>query len=79
MELLRSGDVTELSLDHDLGFGFPKDQERSGEDVITWLEQSLLAKTWHGDLPSIYVHSGNAVARVRMELAIESLHARVST
>lgn len=40
IEFLRSGEVEEISLDHDLGLATP-DSERTGNDVLVWLEKAV--------------------------------------
>jgi hypothetical protein len=71
IELLRGGEVEELSLDHDLGLDVGE-QERTGYDVLLWLEQEVEAGR---ALPPavMRVHSGNVGAVTRMEQAIESI------
>lgn len=66
--LLATGEVTDLSLDHDLG----DDARGTGYDVITWLEEQVAT----GDFlpPAISVHSANTAARQRMEAGIASIH-----
>lgn len=66
--LLQTGDVTELSLDHDLG----DDTRGTGYDVLTWLEQVAFDGTLR--MPEISIHSANAVGRQRMAAAIQSIH-----
>jgi hypothetical protein len=67
IDLLKLGDVEELSLDHDLG----DDQRGTGYDVLTWIEEAVAL---HGfKPPGISVHSANPAARVRMESAIASI------
>lgn len=62
--LLKTGQVTELSLDHDLG----DDARGTGYTVLLWLEEQVVA---HGIPPPIVrVHSANPPARRRMEAAI---------
>lgn len=65
--LLEGGHVEALSLDHDLG-----DDVRTGYDVLLWLEEAVATRGFVP--PSIAIHSANAGARRRMELAIESIH-----
>ena len=68
--LLRTGIVTEISLDHDLG-----DSKLCGEgyDVLLWIEEQV-AK--HGIVPPMmHVHTSNIPARDRMLLAIQSINA----
>ena len=70
--LLRGGEVEELSLDHDLGPD-PSGRERTGYEVLVWLEGEVAAGRWLGRLPGIAVHSGNPVGRARMERAAEAI------
>ncbi len=68
IKMLRSGRVTHLSLDHDLGF---EDTIGTGYDVLLWLEEQVML---HGFTPpEITVHSANAGARPKMEQAIEAI------
>lgn len=66
--LLQTGQVTELSLDHDLG----DDAHGTGYTVLLWLEEQVAL---HGMLPPhIQVHSANSSARLKMEAAIEAIN-----
>ncbi len=68
--LLETGQVADLSLDHDLG----DDARGTGYDVLPWIENAVVE---HGFLPPrITIHSANPVARARMEAAIESIKMR---
>ncbi|SAL07795.1 hypothetical protein AWB81_08303 [Caballeronia arationis] len=71
--LLDSGNVEEISLDHDLG-----DYERgTGYDVILWIEEAVALRGFWP--PKIFVHSANSSAREKMEagvLATERLVAK---
>ena len=67
IELLKTGQVTEISLDHDLG----DDDHGTGYDVILWIEEAVA--TMHFTPPHITVHSANSSARQKMELGIESI------
>jgi hypothetical protein len=71
IDLLRGGEVEEISLDHDLGLDVgPK--ERTGYDVLLWLEAEVAAGRKRP--PAVMtVHSGNVGAVKRMEQAIESI------
>lgn len=61
---LKTGKVSEISLDHDLG----DDQRGTGYDVILWIEEEVII---HGLTPPyIKVHSANSSARDKMELGI---------
>jgi hypothetical protein len=75
IELLMTGDVTELSLDHDLGL-IVAERERTGYDVLLWLEQEVAG----GRTPpsAMSVHSANPVARRRMLQAIEAIQRMAS-
>jgi len=71
IQLLETGIVAFISLDHDLGlennlFG----EERSGYTVAKWIEQ----KAYEGKLPKLSwsIHSANPVGRNRMEHALKN-------
>jgi hypothetical protein len=64
--LLEAGEVEELSLDHDLG-----DDVRTGYDVLIWIEEAVAVRGFTP--PTITIHSANAGARPRMELAVASI------
>ena len=64
---LRTGEVTELSLDHDLG----DDLRGTGYDVLLWIEKEVREKNFTP--PVMQVHSANGSARQRMEAAIASI------
>jgi hypothetical protein len=72
IELLNSGEVEEISLDHDLGLATPE-SEPTGYDVLVWLEQAIATEAWTYPVPTIHVHSANPVGWRRMEQAIESI------
>lgn len=68
IELLKTGNVEALSLDHDLG----DDQRGTGYDVLVWLEKHVA----RGELlppATLKVHSVNVSARTKMEQAIDSI------
>lgn len=65
--LLETGDVIELSLDHDLG----DDQRGTGYDVLLWIERRVACDGFTP--PVLRVHSANPAARVRMQAAIEAI------
>ncbi|QQR43933.1 hypothetical protein JKA73_33840 [Myxococcus xanthus] len=64
ISLLASGQVTELSLDHDLG----DDTHGTGYDVLLWLEEAVATRGFVP--PRVQVHSANSSARQKMTLAI---------
>jgi hypothetical protein len=65
--LLKTGEVTHLSLDHDLG----DDEHGTGYEVILWLEEAVVNQGFHP--PSMTVHSANPSARLKMEAGIQSI------
>lgn len=65
--LLQTGEVTHLSLDHDLG----DDRRGTGYDVILWIEEEVAERGFVP--PLIHVHSANASARQKMNLGIEKI------
>ena len=67
IELLKTGQVTDLSLDHDLG----DDARGTGYDVVLWIEEAV--ETGGFLPPRIVVHSANASARAKMEAGLESI------
>jgi len=67
IELLKKGNVTHISLDHDLG----DDALGTGYDVLLWIEEQTMC---HEFLPPhIVVHSANVSARQKMESAIKKI------
>jgi hypothetical protein len=72
IDLLQTGKVKEISLDHDLGLA-SDEGERTGYDVLTWLEEQLATGAWSLPIPEIHVHSANRVGWRRMEQAISSI------
>lgn len=71
IELLEEGIVTEIDLDHDLGDG--STPERTGYDVLAWLEEALAANRFPHPTPRIYLHTDNPTARERMKRAVNSI------
>ena len=71
IELLETGEVCELSLDHDLGL-IDGGRELTGYDVVLWLERKVATE---GFVPpgTIRVHSSNVPAAERMEAGIEAI------
>ena len=67
--LLKTGQVTEISLDHDLG----SEQCGTGYDVLLWIEEAVVVNGFSFKPPAISVHSANPVARQRMAAAITSI------
>ncbi len=67
IRLLETGEVTEISLDHDLG----DDDRGTGYTVILWLEEAVAVGGFSP--PTITVHTANAWARQKMMLGVESI------
>ncbi len=67
IEILKTGKVTELSLDQDLG----DDSHGTGYDVILWIEKEVVTEGFVP--PKITVHSANPSARQKMEAGISSI------
>lgn len=67
IELMKTGQVLEISLDHDLG----DDARGTGYDVILWIEEEVAMGGFKS--PKIYVHSANSSARERMLAGVESI------
>lgn len=70
--LLLTGEVTELSLDHDLG----DDSRGTGYDVLLWMEETVVKNGFEGGFipPRIAIHSANPVGRQRMSIAISMIY-----
>lgn len=69
--LLQTGEVKEVSLDHDLG----DDNRGTGYDVILWIEEAVMLRGFKP--PRITVHSANSSARLKMLAGIAAIEARV--
>ena len=67
VNLLKTNQVTEISLDHDLG----DDERGTGYDVILWIEKQVAL---YGFVPpKIFVHSSNPPAVERMKAGIRNI------
>src|SRR6476620_10392792 len=71
IELLKTGEVVEVSLDHDLGI-LEGEREQTGYDVLLWLEEKVATEGFSPPT-TISVHSANAAAAPRMEQAIRTI------
>jgi hypothetical protein len=69
IELLKTGKVTAISLDNDLG-----DDERFGQgyDVAKWLEEAYLTGGMTEIIP-IFLHTANPVARAKMHTCLHNI------
>lgn len=65
--LLKTGCVSEISLDHDLG----DDERGTGYDVVLWIEKAVIVDGFTP--PIMFVHSANSSARQRMLAGISSI------
>lgn len=65
--LLETGQVTDISLDHDLG----DDLHGTGYDVLCWIEEAVATRDFVP--PRIYIHSANPSAKQKMHLAVERI------
>ena len=72
IELLKSGQVTEISLDHDLG----DDERGTGYDVVLWIEEQVALQGFVP--PTMSVHSANVSARAKMEAGIRAIMFRAN-
>ena len=71
--LLETGEVTHISLDHDLGeYDFSHVNPRTGYDVLLWLEEKVFVDNYKP--PVIMIHTANAGARKKMCLAAQRIH-----
>jgi hypothetical protein len=67
--LLETGQVEEISLDHDLG----DDARGTGYDVVLWVEEAVAVRGFRP--PRMAVHSANSSARLKMQAGIAAIEA----
>lgn len=70
---LQTEQVTEISLDHDLG----DDTVGTGYDVLVWLEGTVARQRF--ELPVIHIHTANSAARPRMLAAVAQIEKLAQT
>jgi len=69
IDLLKKNNVTDISLDHDLG---NDEVIGTGYDVLKWIEEKVyFDKSFR--LPNITIHTANPSARKKMEAALKSI------
>lgn len=68
IKLLKTNKVTEISLDHDLG----DDERGTGYDVLLWIEEAVYTSDFKP--PLMTVHSDNASAKYKMNIAIKNIN-----
>lgn len=71
IELLKTGKVEEISLDHDLGKDKDGNDLRDGYYVLSWIEEQVVVNQFVP--PIMNVHSANAVGWQRMKVAIQQI------
>lgn len=71
IELLKTGRVEEISLDHDLG----DDERGTGYDVVLWIEEAVALDGFKP--PRMHVHSANSSAREKMLAGIRAIERRI--
>lgn len=66
IEILKTGKVSKISLDHDLG----PEEAGTGYDVASWIEEAA----YNGELPKLEwaIHSANPVGVQNMRRALQS-------
>lgn len=65
--LLQTENVSEISLDHDLG----DDERGTGYDVILWIEEQVHLNNYFP--PILKIHSANSSARQKMQNGITAI------
>lgn len=68
IELLKTGKVTEISLDHDLGDDI---NIGTGYTVLVWIEEQVFLKGFNP--PIIHIHTANSSARIKMLSAVKKI------
>lgn len=77
IEVLKTGKVVELSLDHDLNLAHYANQdlhEETGYDVLLWIEEQIAVHNNLSILPAkIHLHTANPSGRERMQRCLKSI------
>ena len=73
IDLLKTGEVDQLSLDYDLG----GDGRRTGNDVLVWIEDAVKSTCFQP--PPIVIHSSNPFGRIRMAKSVKSIQRLVDS
>lgn len=71
INLLKTKEISEISLDHDLG---DDDGIGTGYDVLLWIEEQVVTKGFKP--PEINIHTANSSARLKMTKAKQSIYKR---
>lgn len=69
IDLLSTGIVTEISLDHDLGL---EHLWQTGYEVLKWIEQQVHTNPGF-KCPIIHIHTANPSAALKMHAAVKSI------
>lgn len=71
MNLLKqNNDITEVSLDHDLG------TEKTGHDVVNFIEELVVTDPTYNP-PKIHIHTSNPAGRLRMLAGVKNIQSLV--
>lgn len=68
IEKLATRQVTEISLDHDLGTG-----EADGYQVLLWIEEQVFTDPTYTPPKWIWIHTANPSAKEKMKLALRRI------
>lgn len=68
ISLLATNAFLEVSLDHDLG----PESAGTGYEVACWIEEAAM-NDQEFTVPTVYVHTANPSAKVRMNLAVRNI------
>lgn len=72
INFLKNNDVEIVSLDHDLG---PDEAVvGTGYDVLLWIEEQVVCNNYVP--PTIYIHTANPSAEIKMRAAVSSIEKR---
>lgn len=74
IELLKTGQVEVLSLDHDLGEDVGYTKPRTGYDVMLWLEEQAKTNPQFVPPKHIQFHTNNAVGRQKMKISAQQMY-----
>lgn len=70
IEYLKTGLVTHLGLDHDLG----EPDGRDGSDVVLWLQEQVITGSWSFPIPVITCQSDNPPGKRKILLGVDSIN-----
>lgn len=69
LERDQDNQITNISLDHDLG---DENKKGTGYDVLLWIEKEVFCSGYSP--PNILIHTSNPSAREKMEAALKSIN-----